>query len=262
MSRKRYWGFASLIILLSLFSTFVIFVNKGGKSFEKLEAELRQLSLKEIIPRLTDVKLEHVRKLAEESEWFTELVEQGRRELSNEEETALQALERRVFPELAKGYEKLTGHKAPPPGYTHHWKDGEPAQLIKYNTPNVTIDPMGAQGYQNWHQLTDAEYRRYLVLNAIANGSVDDLQISQEVVELAKAWKQPLYEKSWGYIPSVSVNSIYTREKTPEEEALEEKLISEARAKIDALKPKTISEYHDNDVKAVVNELKTALNQR
>lgn len=328
MSNKLYWGFAALIILLVLFSVYLVFVNKGGEnepsehvpesakkttsktaknksvlaseqsdkqdtkegispmtieevsnqitlsskeqgtesisdeSYEKLEEELSQLSLKEIIPRLADMKAEHARKLIEEAEWFIELAEQEMWELSTEEQTALRVLERRIYPEDAKRYEERTGLKAPPPGYTYHMEDDQSPRLIKYNTPDVTIDPKGAQGYENWHNLTDAEYRRYLVLNAIANRNVGDLQISQEVAELAKEWKQSLYEKSWGYKPSISVNSIYTRKKTPEDEALEQKLVKEAEAKIQTLKPKTIPRYHDNDVKVVVNELKTSLNRR
>lgn len=65
-----------------------------------------------------------------------------------------------------------------------------------------------------------------------------------------------------GYKPSVSVNSVYTRKLTPEDEALEQKLVKEADAKMQALKPKTIPRYHNNDVKAGVNELKTALYRR
>ena len=326
MLSKLYWGGAALIILLVLFSVFLVFVNKGGKnepgehvpesseettpkkaknksilaseqsdkqhtkegispmtieevssdittspkgqvtesvsdeSFEKLESELSQLSLKEIIPRLTNVKDEHLRKLLQE-EWYAEF-EGEVWELSTEEQMALIAIESRAFPEETEHSQNLTGLKAPPPGYTYKWKrDGTP-ELIKYNEPYVSIDPKGAQGYENWQNLTDAEYRRYLVLNAIANKSVGDLQISKEVAELAKEWKQPLYEKSWGYKPSISVSSIYTRKKTPEDEALEQKLVKEAKAKIQALKPKTIPRYHNNDVKSVVNELKTALNQR
>lgn len=210
MSSKLYWGFASLIILLILFSVFLVFENKGvenepsehvpesqkkttpnkaknksilaseqsdkqdtkeglypmtieevsseittsskgqvtqpvsDESFKKLEAELRHLSLKEIIPRLADMKAEHVRKLGEESEWFRELLTEGMLELSTQKQTALHALEQRIYPERAKRYEELTGRKAPPPGYTYHWEADQLPRLIKYNTTDVTIDPKGA----------------------------------------------------------------------------------------------------------------------
>ena len=232
----------------------------SDESFEKLQAELSQLSLKEIIPRLADMKVKHLRQLLQ-TEWYAAF-EKEVWELSTEEQMALIAIENRAFPEETEQSENLTGLKTLPPGYTYIWKENGTPELIKYNEPYVSIDPKGAQGYENWHQLTDAEYRRYLILNAISSRSIGDLKISREVAELAKAWKQPLYEKSWGYIPSVSVKSIYLRKRTPEDEALEQKLVSEADAKIQANKPKTIPRYHANDVKTVVNELKTALNQR
>ena len=85
-------------------------------SFQQLESELRQLSLKEIVARLEDMKLEDVRYLGKNAQWFRTLIEEESRTLSTEEHIVMETVFRASLGGEWKGeYEKDFGLPAPPP---------------------------------------------------------------------------------------------------------------------------------------------------
>ena len=85
-------------------------------SFQQLESELRQLSLKEIVARLEDMKLEDVRYLGENAQWFRTLIEEESRSLSTEEHIVMETVFRASLGrEWEEEYEKYFGLPAPPP---------------------------------------------------------------------------------------------------------------------------------------------------
>lgn len=243
--------------------------EQHSESVRLLEQEFSQLSMKEIVARLEEVDSDVFRGFIElDTSWFRELIEEDAFYLSDEEQIILEVALRNAFPESNKMYEDKIGVPIPPPGYSHARIDGGPWQLFKDNVPHVIVDEAGASGYGNYHLLSDSDWDQYRVLVPIVGNNKDvwdlwGIQVSPEVVELAKEHEKVLYQKTFGTSPSVRVHSYYTRETTDEDEALEQKLLAEAWEKINAERPpERIVSYHKEEVIALIRELEKELDQK
>ena len=243
--------------------------EQRSESVRLLEQEFSQLSIKEIVARLEEVDSDVFRGFIElDTSWFRELIEEDAFYLSDEEQIILEVALRNAFPEGEKIYEDKYGEPLPPPGYSYGSIDGGPRQLYKDNVPHVFIKDAGASGYGHYYLLSDPDWDQYRVLAPIVlnNKELWDLwgiQVSPEVVELAKERKKVFYEKSFGTSPTVGVHALYTRETTDEDEALKQKLIAEAWEKLEAERPpKRIVSYHKEEVIALIRELEKELDQK
>lgn len=209
-------------------------------SLDQLEKKLGHLSLSELIPILEKMDKAVVRDLGENAEWFSDLLDTETVLLSDEEYIALETLERKVYDgKIEEDYEKHFGYPMPPPGYVMNRSNGGANELIRINKPYVRVKQTENAGYGQWDNLTQDEFTRYLILEAIANKSELleswNLDVSDAVAERAKTMKQPLYEKSWGTHAghAVSVVGYWTRPKTDADIALEDQLKTEAHADLD-----------------------------
>ena len=213
-------------------------------SFESKLKELRSLSLSELIPHLKKMPPADVRKL-ENVEWYGELLETQRRSLTSEELVALETIYRASQEgKWEREYEEHFGYPAPPPGYAHVSINGGPREIIKQNTPIVRIEESEQEAYESWDMLSDDEWEQYKRVNSLTTGNDElwehwDIQVSPEVAARADEIRQQLYEKSWGPIKtrSVSVYGSWSRDKTPADEALIDRLRREAHAKLAAETP-------------------------
>lgn len=238
--------------------------DNGSLSLSSLslsEEVLRQKSLLELIAIIDDIPSEFIR-----SSWFTEIV---RKEVNNldpnsEEKLKLDAAGMRAYPEIEKQYEEETGRPHPPPGYTYISPDNNsPPVLAKFNTPVVRLVASEKTGYENWDQLSEIEWERYKVLDAIAQQKLGPkYSVSREISELAAERKKPLYKKSWGTrtIETPSLIVSYNRPKTEEDETYENKLIKEMMSTKSSNSLPNVSHLLDDKlVVKVMNELKEAL---
>lgn len=225
------------------------------------EEELRQKSLLELIAIIDEIPSKFIR-----ASWFTEI---ARKEVNNldpnsEEKLKLDAAMMRAYPEMVKQYEEETGRPHPPPGYSYIAPDSNsPPVLVKFNTPVVRMVTSEQTGYGNWDQLSEVEWERYKVLDAIAKQLLwPKHSVSREMSELAAEWKNPLYEKSWGTrtIETPSLIVSYNRPRTEEDEIYEKKLMKEARSTTPSTNLPNVSHLIDHKlVIKVMNELKEAL---
>ena len=240
--------------------------EQRSESVRLLEQEFSQLSMKEIVARLEEVDSDVFRGFVElDTPWFRELIEEDAFYLSDEEQIILEVALRNAFPEGKKAYEDKYGEPPAPPGYSYGSVDGGARQLFKDNVPHIAISESASYG--QYHLLSDSEWEQYKLLKSIAldNKGLWDIwgiQVSPEVVELAKERKKVLYEKTFGTSPTVSVHALYTREKTEADVALEQKLLAEAQEKLDAERPQRKLSYHRDDVIALIRELEKELNQK
>lgn len=238
--------------------------NEQPDSDHLNEEKLRQKSLLELIAIIDDIPSEFIR-----APWFTEIAQKEVNNLdpNSEEKLKLDAALMRAYPEMVKQYEEETGRPHPPPGYTYVGLDNNsPPVLVKFNTPVVGMVTSEQTGYENWDQLSDGEWERYKVLNAIAKQLLSPKHdVSREISELAAEWKKPLYEKSWGTrtIETPSLIVSYNRPKTAEDDAYEKKLIREAMSTKSSSNLPEVSHFVDNKlVVKVMNELKEALHRK
>lgn len=137
-----------------------------------------------------------------------ELTDDFLTELS-EEEKALLAAE--VSEEAKREFYNSIGLDPPPPGHTYLWDGDGNARLVRYNEPLVEVD-WTQQGYGNFSQLSDEEFDRYNALAAITDQTTArSLRIPANVVELAREWKNELYQKTWGSKPTIQAATVYNR---------------------------------------------------
>ena len=124
------------------------------------------------------------------------------------EEIALLAAE--VSEEAKREFYNSIGLE-PPPGHTYLWDSDGNARLVRYNEPLIEVD-WTQQGYGNFSQLSDEEFDRYNALAAITDEiTARSLRIPANVVELAREWKNELYQKTSGSKPTIQAATVYDR---------------------------------------------------
>ncbi len=124
------------------------------------------------------------------------------------EEIALLAAE--VSEEAKREFYNSIGLE-PPPGHTYLWDSDGNARLVRYNEPLIEVD-WTQQGYGNFSQLSDEEFDRYNALAAITDEiTARSLRIPANVVELAREWKNELYQKTSGSKPTIQAATVYNR---------------------------------------------------
>ena len=124
------------------------------------------------------------------------------------EEIALLAAE--VSEEAKREFYNSIGLE-PPPGHTYLWDSDGNARLVRCNEPLIEVD-WTQQGYGNFSQLSDEEFDRYNALAAITDEiTARSLRIPANVVELAREWKNELYQKTSGSKPTIQAATVYNR---------------------------------------------------
>lgn len=133
------------------------------------------------------------------------------------------------------------GLTPPPKGYHHDFnKETGVWELVPNNVPIIKVK-QGPSEYNQFHQLTDAEYERYTALDHIAtnqDGVVSFiaagghphqiLAYPPEVCELAREWYLELREKTYGPTVMATSSVYYDRPKTEADTENERLLLREA----------------------------------
>ncbi len=185
----------------------------------------------------TPLKLEDITiEWPEDADWpvnWKALYNLSKEEYAKLPQTTRDAVKRAFFAER--------GLTPPPEGYHHDFnKETGVWELVPNNVPIIKVK-QGPPQYNQFHQLTDAEYERYTALGFIkdnqesvasfiaAGGHPHQmLAYPPEVCELAQEWYMELREKTYGPTAIATSSVYYDRPVTEADRENERHLMSEA----------------------------------
>ncbi len=161
--------------------------------------------------------------------------------------------------EAKREFYNSIGLEPPPPGHTYLWEGDGNARLVRYNESSIEVD-WTQQNYGNFFQLSDEEFERYNALAAITDEiTARSLRIPTNVVELAREWKNALYQKTWGSKPTIHAATVYNRPITLADNEEKSRLLE--RKYLDALPPPRRFSVNYDGVNQLIIELTFALGQ-